>query len=74
MSGVKQIVERTRNRFAVAVSETDHHDSHQQAELGLVAVGNDRRVINSVLDRAVDFIESLGTAVVSGHELEMINF
>ena len=71
---VKQIIERTRNRFTVAVSETDHLDSHQRAELGLVAVGNDRRVINSVLDRTIDFIESLGTAVISGHELEILNF
>lgn len=70
---VKQLIERTRNRFAVAINETDHQDSHRQAEIGLAAVGNDRRVINSVLDKAVDYIESLGTAMVTGHEIEVIN-
>jgi uncharacterized protein YlxP (DUF503 family) len=48
-------------------------DSHRQAELGLACVGNDRRVINSVLDRAINYIDSLGTALIAGQELQIIN-
>jgi len=70
---VKQIIERTRNRYAIAISETDLTNQHRQAELGLACVGNDRRVINSVLDKAVSYIDSLGTALISGHELEILN-
>ena len=70
---IKQIIERTRNRYSVAISETDHLDSHRQAEIGLAAVGNDRRVINSVLDKVTSYIESLGTALIVGHELEILN-
>jgi len=70
---IKQIVERTRNRFDIALAETGMSDSHRQAELGLACVGNDRRVINSVLDRAINYIDSLGTALISGHELQIIN-
>ncbi len=70
---VRQIIERTRSRFSVAVAETDHQDAHRQAEIGLAAVGNDRRLINSVLDRVVGFIESVGTAVVADHEMEILN-
>jgi uncharacterized protein YlxP (DUF503 family) len=71
---VKQIIERTRNRFSVSVAETDLTDSLQNAEIGIACVGNDRRVVNSVLDRAVNFVESLGTAIISDHELEILNF
>lgn len=70
---IKQIVERTRNRFDIALAETGMADSHRQAEIGLACVGNDRRVINSVLDRAINYIDSLGTAVITGQELEIIN-
>ena len=70
---VRQLIERTRNRFAVALSETGKLDSHREAELGMASVGNDRRVVNSVLDRAVGYIDSLGTALITGHELEILN-
>jgi uncharacterized protein YlxP (DUF503 family) len=70
---IKQIVERTRNRFDIALAETGMSDSHRQAEIGLACVGNDRRVINSVLDRAINYIDSLGTAMITGQELEIIN-
>ena len=70
---IKQIVERTRNRFDIALAETGMGDSHRQAELGLACVGNDRRVINSVLDRAINYIDSLGTALIAGQELQIIN-
>ena len=70
---IKQIIERTRNRFDIALAETGLSDSHRQAELGLACVGNDRRVLNSVLDRAVNYIDSLGTALIAGQELQIIN-
>jgi len=70
---VKQVVERTRNRFAVAIAETALLDAHQQAEIGIAVVGNDRRLINSILDKVTAYIESVGVALVVGHELEIIN-
>jgi uncharacterized protein YlxP (DUF503 family) len=70
---VKQIIERTRNRFDIAINETDLQDSHREAELGLACVGNDRRVVNSVLDRAIGYIDSLGTAFITGNVLEILN-
>jgi uncharacterized protein YlxP (DUF503 family) len=70
---VKQIIERTRNRFDIAIAETDLQDSHREAELGLACVGNDRRVVNSVLDRAIGYIDSLGAAIITGNVLEILN-
>jgi len=70
---VKQLIEKTRNRFEISVAETGLGDNHQYAEIGLACIGNDRRVINSVLDRAVSYIDSLGTALISGHETEILN-
>ena len=70
---IKQIIDKTRNRFSLAIGETGMNDQHRDAELGIACVGNDRRTCNSVLDRAVDYIESLQTAIITGHEIEIIN-
>lgn len=70
---VQQIIQRTRNRYAIAISETGLNDDHRLTELGMACVGNDRRVINSVLDRAVEYIDSLATAVIANREMEILN-
>jgi hypothetical protein len=70
---VKQVIERTRNRFAIAINETGMLDSNTDAELGLAAVGNDRRVVNSALDHAISFIDSTGLAILTGQSLELLN-
>ena len=70
---LRQIIDRLRSRFAIAVAETGFQDSHQDAELGLACVSNDRRVCNALLDRAADFVENSGTVWVTMRELELIN-
>ncbi|MFT7624003.1 MAG: hypothetical protein ACI9WU_003189 [Myxococcota bacterium] len=61
---VKSVIRRTRNRFNVAMSEVDDNDVHARAVLGFAVVGNDKRVLNSVIDKIVDFIDELGLAPV----------
>lgn len=70
---LRQVIERTRGRFALSIAETAYQDEYRLAELGLACVGNDSRVCNSVLDRAADFIESIGTALVSSREIEILH-
>ncbi len=70
---LRQIIDRVRGRFELAVAETALQDSHKDAELGLACISGDGRVCNSVLDHAAAFIEGLGTAVVSDRSIEIIN-
>jgi len=70
---LRQIIDRLRGRFELAVAETGLQDSHQDAELGLACISSDRRVCNAVLDQAAAFVESLGTVWVTLRELELIN-
>ena len=69
---VKSLIEKSRHRFNVAVAEVEDQDVHQRATLGIAVVGNDGRLLNSVLDRVVDFMDSLGLADLIGHEIELI--
>jgi len=68
---VKKVTERLKGRFNISVAEVGSHDLWQRAEIGFVAVGVDERTVNSLLDRAVDFVEDLGVAELVDHAIEI---
>ncbi|MEZ0329160.1 MAG: DUF503 domain-containing protein [Dissulfuribacterales bacterium] len=70
---VKSILQQIKNRFEAAASETDHHDLWQTAELGVAVVGNSASVLDSVLNKIIDFVESIGIADLVNAEMEIIN-
>jgi len=71
---VKSICERLRQRFNLAVAETAAQDKWQAAELGIVAVGNEVRFIESKLDKAINFIEDIQLAEIVDVQRELIHF
>jgi uncharacterized protein YlxP (DUF503 family) len=71
---IKSIRERLRQRFNLAVAETDAQDLWQTAELGLVAIGNQSGYIDSKLDKAINFIENMQIAEIVNIERELIHF
>ena len=70
---IKSICERVRKRFNLAVAETDSQDLWQAAELGIVAVGNEGRYIESKLDKASNFVEDLQLAEIVDVQRELIH-
>lgn len=70
---VKSLVEKSRSRFNVSVSEVADQDVHRQSSIGIAVIGNDGRVLNSLLDRIIDFMDSLGLAELISREVELIN-
>ena len=54
---IKRVIQRTRNRFNVAMAEVEEQDVLTRAVLAFSVVGNERRFVNSCLDKVVDFIE-----------------
>ena len=73
---VRSLVERTRHRFNVAVAEVADHDTYNRAQIGMTAVANDASLVNSILDKALDALESsaAGRADVIDSRLELLNF
>jgi uncharacterized protein len=69
---VRRVIDRVRHRFNVAISEVDDNDLWQRAQIGFCTVGNDRRFINSSLDKIIDFIEKMYLAEVIEKEIEII--
>ena len=50
----------------------DDNDLWQRAQIGICTVGNDRRFVNSSLDKIIDFIEKMYLAEVIEKEMEII--
>jgi uncharacterized protein YlxP (DUF503 family) len=71
---IKSLCERLRQRFNLAVAETDAQDLWQTAELGLVAIGNQAGYIDSKLDKAINFIEDMQVAEIVNIQRELIHF
>jgi uncharacterized protein YlxP (DUF503 family) len=69
---VKSIIDRSKNRFNIAIAEVDALDSHQRAVLGIASISNDSRHINRILSYVVDFIEETYLAELTDYEIEIL--
>ena len=70
---IKSIISRSQNSFNASIAEVSLNDVHQQAEIGFAMVGNDRRVINSKIDKFFEFMENLNLADIIDTSFEIIN-
>ena len=70
---VKSMVDKVKSRFNVSIAEVDSNDKWQKIELGVSAVGNDRRHIDSSLNHILNFLESLYLAEIVHTEMEIFN-
>ena len=70
---VKKIVNQLRNNFNVSVAEVGSNDIYQRAEIGFALVGNNRKVVNSKLDKIINLADDLGLAEIIDSDMEIIN-
>ncbi|HAJ05290.1 MAG TPA: DUF503 domain-containing protein [Chloroflexi bacterium] len=56
-SQIKSLLTRLNREFNIAVSETDHHDKWQSAQISIVTISNSRSVVESILRKTVRWIE-----------------
>ena len=70
---VRSIVGKVKSRFNDTIPEIDSNDMWQKIELGISAVGNDRRHIDSSLNRVLSYIDSLYLAEIMDTQMEIFN-
>lgn len=70
---LKKMIDRVKHRFNVSISEVGDQDLWQRAQIGICAVGNDRRHINSSLDHVIDFIEKMQLIELIHTEMEILS-
>jgi len=70
---VKSILSKLQAKFNLAAAEVEDNDLWQRAGLGLVIVGNDRRFINSAMDKILNYMELTAEAEIIDTRSEIIN-
>ncbi|MFZ0449292.1 MAG: DUF503 domain-containing protein [Desulfatiglandaceae bacterium] len=70
---VRSMVDKVKARYNVSIAEVGSNDRWQKIELGVSAVGNDRRHIDSSLNHVLGFLESLCLAEIIGTDMEIVN-
>jgi uncharacterized protein YlxP (DUF503 family) len=70
---VRSMVGKVRNKFNMSIAEVGSNDRWQKIELGVSAIGNDRRHIDSSLNSVLRFLDSLCLAQIVDTEMEIFN-
>ena len=70
---VRSIVDKVKHKFNVSIAEVGSNDKWQRIELGVSAVGNDRRHIDASLNNILAYMEGLYLAEIVDSSVEIIN-
>ena len=73
-SVVKSIIQKTRNKFNLAMAEVEMMDVHTRAVLGIAVIGNDKRVLNATIDTIQNFVEREAEAPVGDFQFSIEQF
>jgi len=69
---LKKVINRLRNTFNISVSELDYQDLWQRSVIGVSIIGSEKRYLNGVMDKVVDFVETVDDVQLLNYSLEFI--
>jgi uncharacterized protein YlxP (DUF503 family) len=69
---IKSLIERTRNRFNVAMAEIGDQDLWQKALFGVVCIANEKKIVNQMLDKVLNFIRSVPLISLIDYQIEIL--
>ncbi|MGD2271007.1 MAG: DUF503 domain-containing protein [Desulfobacterales bacterium] len=70
---VKAIINQLRNNFNASVAEVGSNDVYQKSEIGFSLVGNDKKMLNSKIDKIFNMADAMGLAEIVDLEMEIFN-
>ena len=68
---LKSIKDNLHNKFNVAVAEVDRHDTWQVAVLGIVSVSNEKRFLEALLSKVIDYLKTVHSCNLTNYSLEI---
>ena len=71
---IKRTIERTKNKFKISIAEVGCQDLWNRSKIGICLAGSDRRIIDSTLDKVINFVENLNSAEIFNARREIIHF
>ncbi len=71
---LRRVTDRVKAKFNVAVAEVEDNDVWTRAVVALSVVGNERKHVNEMMEKIVQFMDDMYIAPVSSKELETVPF
>ncbi len=71
---LRRVTDRVKAKFNVAVAEVEDNDVWNRAVVGLSVVGNERKHVNEMMEKIVQFMDDMYLAPVNTKELETVPF
>ena len=68
------ILQLLQREYHLSAAEVGDPDDAERTAVGFAAVGSDRRIINSLIDKVVGRIEEIADVVVLQHDFEITNY
>jgi uncharacterized protein YlxP (DUF503 family) len=69
---VKSIKDRVRARFNVSIAEIDRLEQWQRATLGIACISNEVGLVDRILSKVVDLIETSPDAALIDYQTEIL--
>ncbi|MBL8924485.1 MAG: DUF503 domain-containing protein [Myxococcaceae bacterium] len=71
---LRRVTDRVKAKFNVAVAEVEDNDVYTRGVIALAVVGNERRHVNEMMDKILQYIEDIYVAPVAHREMEILAF
>lgn len=71
---LRRVTDRVKAKFNVAVAEVEDNDVFNRGVIAMAVVGNERRHVNEMMDKVLQYIEDIYVAPVAHRELEILAF
>lgn len=71
---LRPLIHILRKEYQMSVAEVEQLDIPDRGVVAFALIGNDRRVINSAIDKIVERVETLAQVVLLDHDFEITNY
>ncbi len=71
---LRRVTDRVKAKFNVSVAEVEENDVWNRAVVALAVVGNDKRHVNEMLDKILQFVDDMYVAPIHSREFEILTF
>ncbi len=71
---LRRVTDRVKAKFNVSVAEVEDNDVWNRAVVALSVVGNDKRHVNEMLDKVMQFVDDMYIAPIHSREFEILSF
>ena len=71
---VKALKDRIWSKFRASIAEVDGHNTIQKAVLGITCVSKDKHILDNMIDRIIDLIDTTYPGVLHNCEHTVDNY